>query len=121
MVGPGRSIDLADPVIEGVPEEVLERALRAFGPQDHISELLRDQDRRPFDTALLFWYPKADICRGSAWDKAASHSERLRVKKEHKYWGWRKCHTEHYWCWYAYDLATEGPVQEASDEADVDG
>lgn len=38
------------------------------------------------------------------WAYAVKHHRKLRVKREPRYWGWRKIHTEHYWAYFAYDL-----------------
>ena len=87
-----------------IPEEVLKRALWRWGPQDRLPEILRDKDQKPFDPDLLFWFPKKEISRGSAWSFVYGKSTELKVKDEKKYKGWRKCHTENYWAWYAHDL-----------------
>ena len=87
-----------------IPAEVLERALARWGPQDHLPEILRDEDRDTLDPKRLVWFSKSEIDRGTAWFKTYARTEELGVVDEHRYKGWRKCHTENYWCWYAYDL-----------------
>lgn len=81
-------------------QEVLDWARRRFGPGPF------QPNAQPFDPARLFAYPRDTYPRVVAWLMVNRHTRRLRVKTEADYCGWRKCHTEHFWAWYALDVET---------------
>jgi hypothetical protein len=80
-----------------MPREVLEQAEWRF------SSKFDEDTREPFDPARLFWFPKVTTEKCDGWLEVYAKSAELKVKDEHAYKGWRKCHTKNYWCWYAYD------------------
>jgi hypothetical protein len=74
-----------------VPVEVWERASWHRAPE-------------PLDPTHVSWYPRDTTSRGTAWRKTIKYGEALKVASRYKYNGWRRCHTEHYWAWYAVDF-----------------
>ena len=58
-----------------------------------------------FRIKYLVYYPKTTLSRADAWDEArkAGRARKFDVIKKHNYYGWRKCHSQDHWAWYAYD------------------
>ena len=59
-----------------------------------------------FHPSRLVWYPKTEMSKCEAWIRAVETGIGKFVKGKHGN-GWRKCHTENYWCYYAVELAKD--------------
>jgi len=82
------------------PKEVRENAERRFSS---LSKLLGYPERQKekdnaFDIDRLVWYPKVTFSRCDAWIAALKTKKALYSDSQN---GWRKCHTENFWCYYA--------------------
>jgi len=80
------------------PEEIRLRMERYWGPWEALVGLPIPDDASYFDPDRLVWAAKDEMCKFDAWSKAVSSGK---AKMTDKVNGWRKCHTENYWCYYA--------------------
>jgi len=56
------------------------------------------------DPGRVAAFPKESVWRGAAWDATVKYGKTIGVKEGENYSGWRKCHTEDYWVYYALEL-----------------
>lgn len=74
-----------------IPEEVKHWVLWKYGAKPYYPEGITE-----IDPERVVFVPKATSYRDEGW--------RMALKKRPilpgEYNPWRKCHTEHYWCWY---------------------
>jgi len=79
-----------------VPTEVTARLEASYGPHTWCPELT-------FCASRVVFFPKEEVDRCTAWIRARKTG--IARDQEGDYGnGWRKCHTENYWVYYAKDL-----------------
>lgn len=81
-----------------IPDEVRERNESYWGPWEAKVGLPVPDDAPRFDPNRLVWAAKSEMSRCDAWIKALRTNKAKQTKRIN---GWRKCHTENYWCYYA--------------------
>ena len=99
-----------------LPPEVEERVRRHFL---HVLKSFYDEAGTetckwvdlPLDLTRVVFAAKADQSRCGTWE-AALRTKKAKHVNEKNGNGWRKCHTENYWVYYARDLPD--PAKETS-------
>lgn len=83
---------------QSCPEEVLTHNERYWSSWAKILGLPETPEDESFDIERLVWYPKSSVSRCQAWINALKTKKAVYTDGQN---GWRKCHTENYWCYYA--------------------
>lgn len=90
-----------------LPKEVLERQVFYWSPLHlKLADFPPDESDPLFDASRLVYRSKDKFSRCQTWAAALKTGI---AKQEEGKWGngWRKCHTENYWCYYARYLPGE--------------
>jgi len=87
-----------------IPQEVLAKVSGRFGSLSY--KLGREpfgceKPEDEFDPQRIVFYPKSEVSKVGAWIETVRSKRALFVEKAN---GWRKCHTDNYWCYYAKEL-----------------
>ena len=90
-----------------LPLEVKEKMERYWNPFELLLGLEPPDDAEYFDPNRLVFFPKETVSRCDAWIKTLK-TKKAKFEKGKNGNGWRKCHTENYWCYYAKYLSEEG-------------